>query len=105
MTLCKRSILKRFQAGAEAVVHMVQLALLQNPHNDILSADATKAFYYLNRDLLLKKLFEEAPLVFNLFLGKYKGDTDAFYSLMVFGVLRKRKVVARELLRWVLHMN
>ena len=40
-------------AGAEAVVHMVQLALLQNPHNDILSADASKAFYNLNRDLLL----------------------------------------------------
>ena len=35
---------------------------------------------------MLRKLFEVAPLAFNLFLGKYKGDTDAFYYDVVNGV-------------------
>ena len=66
-------------AGAEAVVHMAQLSLLQNPHNDLFSADATKAYYNLNRDLFMRKLKEKAPGAFNLFLGKYRGSTDAFF--------------------------
>ena len=35
---------------------------------------------------MLRKLFEVAPFAFNLFLGKYKGDTDAFYYDVVNGV-------------------
>ena len=73
-------------AGAEAVVHMAQLSLLQNPHNDLFSADATKAYYNLNRDLFMRKLKEKAPGAFNLFLGKYRGSTDAFFYDVLRGV-------------------
>ena len=74
------------QAGAEAVVHMVQLALLLNPHNDVFSADAMKAYYYLNRDIFLKEFKEKCPQLYNLLLGKYKGSTDAFFYDICKGV-------------------
>ena len=74
------------QAGAEAVVHMVQFALLLNPHNDVFSADAMKAYYHLNRDIFLQKFKEMCPQLYNLLLGKYKGSTDAFFYDICKGV-------------------
>jgi len=50
-------------AGAEAIVHIFQQVILQNPDYDVFSADAVKAFYNLNRDITMRKLKEVAPQV------------------------------------------
>ena len=49
------------RAGAESVVHNVQQSLLQNPHSDLFSADASKAYYDLNRDMFMQRLKDKAP--------------------------------------------
>ena len=74
------------RAGAASVVHVVQQSLFQNPHSDLFSADASKAYYNLNWDLFKKRLEEKAPGAFNLHLGESKGSTDAFFYVMLEGV-------------------
>ena len=56
------------------------------------SADAIQAYYNLNRDLFMKKLKEVAPDIFNLFMGKYKGSTDAFFYDVLLGVSKVSQV-------------
>ena len=79
-------------AGAEAMIHIFQQLRESNPDFDIFSADAIKAFYSLNSDLTMKKLKEQAPQVFNLFLDKYNNSSDAFFFGLAQGV-RKVKYV------------
>ena len=47
-------------AGAEAIVHAFQQAIVQNPDYDASSADAVKALYSLSRDVAMRKLKEAA---------------------------------------------
>ena len=75
-------------AGAEAMIYIFQQLRERNPDFDVFSAVAVKAFYNLNRDLTMKKLKEEAPQVFNLFLDKYNNSSDAFFFGLAQGVVR-----------------
>ena len=52
----------------------------------MLSSNASKAYYNLNRDLFMRKLKEKAPGLFNLFFGKQKGSTYAFFYDTLKGV-------------------
>ena len=70
------------------MIHIYQQLRERNPDFDIFSADAIKAFYNLNRDLAMKKLKEEAPQVFNLFVDKYNNSSDAFFFGLAQGVAR-----------------
>ena len=60
------------------MIHVFQQTRVQNPDFDVFSVDAIKAFYNLNTDLALRKLKEEAPLMFNLFMNKYNNSSNAF---------------------------
>ena len=70
------------------MIHIFQQLRESNPDFDIFSADAIKAFYNLNRDLTMKKLKDQAPQVFNLFMDKYNNSSDAFFFGLAQGVAR-----------------
>ena len=53
------------RAGAEGVVYVVQQTLFQNPHNDLFSADASKAYYNLNQDIFMTRLKDNPPGAYN----------------------------------------
>ena len=66
-------------AGAEAMIYIF-IQIRQSPKLKLwhFSADAIKAFYNLNRDLALE--------VFNLFMDKYNGSSNAFCFGLTQGV-------------------
>ena len=70
------------------MIHKFQQLRESNPDFDIFSADAIKAFYSLNSDLTMKKLKEQAPQVFNLFMDKYNNSSGAFFFGLAQGVVR-----------------
>jgi len=74
-------------AGAENLIHTAQQILLQCPNCDVVSADAIKAYYNLNRDIALDILKNSFPEVFNMFMQKYNNNANAFICGMRDGVL------------------
>ena len=66
-------------AGAEAIVHAFQQAIVQNPDFDAFSADAVKALYSLSRDVARQKLKEVAPQAINFFMDKRSNSANAFF--------------------------
>ena len=67
------------------MTHIFQQLRVQNPDFDVFSADAIKAFYSLIRGLALRKLKEEVPEAFKIFMNKRDNSSNAFSFGLVQG--------------------
>ena len=73
--------------GQDAAIHICQQVIIQQSKCDFISADAIKAFYSINRDIILDTLKESFPQVYNMFMVKYNNNANAFVYGLREGVL------------------